>query len=213
MSLNGRVSTPMYTRDTARCRTCPCCSPGGLSVCRSTRESSTVRGDRRRHIRNRSLSRRRRAMTEPWHAIGRRAKIVDLLHSPARTRASGTWLIGRRGTIVNVLRNGTLALLELDGDIYDLPSGARRWPVHWDDLLLCARPSEASEPEDHLQLGLSGVGREAVQHAVRPGTEVAVCGAAVYPLPVCDWSVSFTAAAARACPDCARLAEAGSPAD
>ncbi|MFI6503484.1 hypothetical protein [Nonomuraea typhae] len=60
--------------------------------------------------------------------------IIDLLHSPARTRSHAPVLLGHYGTVVMVLRHGTLALLELDADADQLPGMTRRWPVHWDDL-------------------------------------------------------------------------------
>ncbi|MFE0150888.1 hypothetical protein ACFWY5_27310 [Nonomuraea sp. NPDC059007] len=66
--------------------------------------------------------------------VGSRARIVELLHSPARTRGHAAVLLGQYGTVVMVLRYGTVALLELDADADELPGGARRWPVHWDDL-------------------------------------------------------------------------------
>ncbi|GAA3199698.1 hypothetical protein GCM10010486_81940 [Nonomuraea roseoviolacea subsp. carminata] len=128
-------------------------------------------------------------MTNHRAAIGGRAKIIDLLHSPARTRAYGAWLMGQRGKIVGVLRNDTLALLKLDVAALDIPNGVQRWPVHWDDLLIYAWPSEPGEPERPFRLGLSGPSRDAVKHAVQPETPpVAVCGAVAHPLPVCGWS-------------------------
>ncbi|WP_431896164.1 hypothetical protein [Nonomuraea sp. bgisy101] len=135
-----------------------------------------------------------------------RAKIVDLLHSPARTRGSGAWLIGQRGTVVMVLRNGTLALFELDDAAHDLPGGVRRWPVHWDDLLVYGTESGSDHPCEAYRLGLSGTGRQAVQHAVPLDTKISLCGEPVYPLPVCGWSMPFSPTADRACPNCIHLA-------
>uniref|UniRef100_UPI0019668BAD hypothetical protein n=1 Tax=Nonomuraea lactucae TaxID=2249762 RepID=UPI0019668BAD len=60
--------------------------------------------------------------------------IVKMLHSPARTWDYATCLIGRRGTVVSVLRNGALALIEFDGEPDESPGGVRRWSVHWDGL-------------------------------------------------------------------------------
>ncbi|MBB3726920.1 hypothetical protein [Nonomuraea dietziae] len=136
-----------------------------------------------------------------------RAKIVDLLHSPARTRASGAWLVGQRGTVVMVLRNGTLALLELDSAADDLPGGVRRWPVHWDDLLVYGMESVSGHPVDDYRLGLSGAGRQAVQHAVPLDTKISLCGESVYPLSVCGWSIPFSPTADRACLECVHRAE------
>ena len=56
------------------------------------------------------------------------------MHSPASTRRFASLLIGRQGTVVNILRNGTLALIALEGESGELPGGVRRWSVHWDDL-------------------------------------------------------------------------------
>lgn len=144
-------------------------------------------------------------MKDPRAAIGCRAKIVDMLHSPARTRVYSAWLTGQRGTIVNVLRDGTLALLELDSDAYPAPNGARRWPVHWDDLLLYALPSELDEPEHPFVLGLSGTGSDAIHHAVRPSSAFGLCGTLARPLPMCGWSLPFTTTVRRACGECVRL--------
>ncbi|MFB9531278.1 hypothetical protein [Nonomuraea roseola] len=135
-----------------------------------------------------------------------RAKIVDLLHSPARTRASGAWLIGQRGTVVMVLRNGTLALFELDAEAGELPGGVRRWPVHWDDLLVYGTQPEHDHPVDGYRLGLSGSRRQTVQHAVPLDAKISLCGEPVYSLPVCGWSMPFSPTADRACPECVRLA-------
>ena len=145
-------------------------------------------------------------MSPPSSSLGCRVKIVDMLHSPARTRAVGAWLIGLRGTVVSILRNGTLALIELDGEPDQLAGSARRWPVQWDDLLVYTVEPESLEFPDGFRLGLSGVGREAVQHAVRLDTKISLCGEPVTPLPICDWSMPFSPMAARACPACVRLA-------
>ncbi|MFG3440714.1 hypothetical protein ACGF0J_25955 [Nonomuraea sp. NPDC047897] len=103
-----------------------------------------------------------------------------------------------------ILRSGTLALVELEADWADLPGGVRRWPVQWDDLLICSTASANATYADY-RLGLSGSGREAIQHAVPAGTEHSLCGREVYPLPICGWSISFTPASKRTCVDCARL--------
>ncbi|MGV9308385.1 hypothetical protein ACWENQ_13965 [Nonomuraea sp. NPDC004354] len=146
-------------------------------------------------------------MTPPWYTPGARAKIVYLLHSPARTRASGAWLVGQRGTVVMVLRSGTLALLELDDAADRLPGGIRRWPVHWDDLLVYGTQPGAADPTDVYRLGVSGVGLHLVQHAVPPDATVGLCGEPASPLPVCGWSMPFSSTVARACPVCVHLAE------
>ncbi|MEV1247622.1 hypothetical protein ACIBO2_53890 [Nonomuraea sp. NPDC050022] len=131
---------------------------------------------------------------------------MDMLHSPARTRAFGAWLAGLHGTVVNILRNETLALIEVDGELNELASIARRWPIQWDDLLVYTVKPGPLEPSDGFRLGLSGAGREAVQHAVRLDTKLSLCLEPVSPLPICDWSMPFSPIAARACPTCVRLA-------
>ncbi|MFC4119761.1 hypothetical protein [Nonomuraea zeae] len=144
-------------------------------------------------------------MKEPRAKLGCRVKIVDMLHSPARTRAVGELLIGQRGRVVDVLRGGTLALVELDSDWADLPGGVRRWPVQWDDLLVSSLESGPVIPDADYRVSLSGSGRDAVQHAVPAGTDNSLCGEKAYPLPICGWSISFSPTAARACAECARL--------
>ena len=100
-------------------------------------------------------------MTTAGSAIGRRAKIVDMLHSPARTRVYASWLLGQRGTVVGILLNGTLALVELDGEPSEPLGGARRWPIHWDDLLVYSVDAGPANAEDGYRLGLSGLERDA----------------------------------------------------
>ncbi|GAA3258755.1 hypothetical protein GCM10020216_097300 [Nonomuraea helvata] len=144
-------------------------------------------------------------MKEAREKLGCRVEIVAMLHSPARTRAVGDLLIGQRGMVVEVLRSGTLALVELEADWADLPGGVRRWPVQWDDLFICSVEGEPDAVHADYRLGLSGSGREAIRHAVPADTEDSLCGQEVYPLPICGWSVSFTSTSKRACVVCARL--------
>lgn len=61
-------------------------------------------------------------------------------------------------------------------------------------------------PADGYRLGLSGSGRQALQHAVPLDVEISLCGEPVYPLPVCGWSMPFSPTADRACPACIHLA-------
>jgi hypothetical protein len=75
-------------------------------------------------------------MMGPRKKAGFRVEIVDVLHSPACTRAVGELLIDRRGTVAKVLRGGTPALVELEADWAESPGGVRRRPVEWDDLRL-----------------------------------------------------------------------------
>lgn len=143
--------------------------------------------------------------------MGSRVKIVNMLHSPARTRAAGDLLLGQRGTVVNVLRDGTLALVGLRAGWADLPGGVRRWPVQWNDLLIYSVEGGPETRADEYRLALSGTDRDAMQHAVLlADTEHSLCGERVYPLPVCGWSLSFSPAAVRACPACVRLASEAS---
>ncbi|MFB4288970.1 hypothetical protein ACBI99_15105 [Nonomuraea sp. ATR24] len=130
--------------------------------------------------------------------IGWRATIVSTLHSHARVRANGAALVGREGVVVAVLRNGTAALVQLDEQPFDLPGGAQRWPLQWDDLDLKEPVELAAAPLDYVA-GLS-FGR--VHAVIIPGTKAALCSAPVGPLPVCGWSVSFSPNASRACPEC-----------
>jgi hypothetical protein len=145
-------------------------------------------------------------MTTAGNAIGRRVKIVDMLHSPARTRAYASWLLGQRGTVVGILLNGTLALVELDGEPSELLGCARRWPIHWDDLLVYSVDAGPVNVQDGYRLGLSGLERGAVQHAVHGGSGTSLCGEPAHPLPICGWSLPFSPGAARACPAGVRLA-------
>ncbi|MFI7705655.1 hypothetical protein [Nonomuraea sp. NPDC049480] len=149
-------------------------------------------------------------MSTPSSLVGCRAKIVDMLHSPARTRAVDNWLLGRRGTVVGVLRNGTLALVEVDGKPDEMPGGVRRWPVHWDDLHVQTVQPAPQERRTTYQLGLSHTERDAVHHAVPANQEISLCGKSVHPLPVLGWSLSFLPTAKRACPTCVHLIERGS---
>jgi hypothetical protein len=143
-------------------------------------------------------------MSRAREQLGCRVEIVAMLHSPVRTRAVGDLLLGQRGRVAEILCNGTLALVELEADWADLPGGGRRWPVHWDDLLVCSGNSARTAATDH-RLGLSDSCREAMQHAVPAGSEESLCGQEVHPLPICGWSISFSPATKRACPVCAQL--------
>jgi hypothetical protein len=113
-------------------------------------------------------------MTTAGSTIGSRVKIVDMLHSPARTRAFASWLVGQRGKVVSILRNGTLALVEVDGEPSELLGGVRRWPVHWDDLLVYTVDAGPVDFEEGYRLGLSGLTSDAVQHAVRYGSRTSL---------------------------------------
>ncbi|MEU6716753.1 hypothetical protein ABZ897_35255 [Nonomuraea sp. NPDC046802] len=53
--------------------------------------------------------------------------ITQVFHSHAKTRTYTNELLGREGVIVAELRNGNVALVELDGDPWVCPAGARRW--------------------------------------------------------------------------------------
>ncbi|MGA4989520.1 hypothetical protein [Nonomuraea bangladeshensis] len=108
--------------------------------------------------------------------------------------------------MVGILLNGTLALVELDGEPSELLGCARRWPIHWDDLLVYSVDAGPVNVQDGYRLGLSGLERGAVQHAVHGGSGTSLCGEPVHPLPICGWSLRFSPGAARACPVCVRWA-------
>lgn len=145
-------------------------------------------------------------MSTPSSRVGCKAKIIGMLHSPARTRSSAAWLVGLRGTVVSVLRNGTLALLELDGEPHEMPGRVRRWPVHWDDLLVYTVDPGPEDKARGYRLGLSSHERGAMQHAVPAHQGISLCGEAVHPLPTLGWSLPFLPTDTHACPVCARLA-------
>ncbi|SEL57568.1 hypothetical protein [Nonomuraea pusilla] len=135
--------------------------------------------------------------------IGWRAAIVSTLHSHARTRAYGAELLGREGVVVAVLRNGTAALVKLDGDLYELPGGVQRWLLQWDDLDL-KEPIEIAPPPAYVT-GVTKTGRSTQLHAVPPGITIALCSSPARPLPMCGWSVAFSTNASRACSTCVAL--------
>ncbi|NBE99029.1 hypothetical protein FE391_36370 [Nonomuraea sp. KC401] len=108
-----------------------------------------------------------------------------------------------------VLRNGTLALLALDGDAHEMPGGVKRWPIHWDDLLIHDDEVRPITRSDGYRLGLSGQQEAVVQHAVQANHKVSLCGETVRPLPTLGWCLPFLPTAARACPACVRLVEPG----
>ncbi|MFG1705397.1 hypothetical protein ACFLIM_19585 [Nonomuraea sp. M3C6] len=153
--------------------------------------------------------------------------IDQLEHSPAETRRYADYLLGRQGVVVELLRLGSIALVKLDGDLYDLPLGCRRWAVHWDDLdILEHKANDAEKVEISYRVGLLTVGHRTVQHAVgldqhtierdqhafaldeyaiQVGPRRALCGQQVHPLPVCGWSLRFTPTATGACGTCVEL--------
>ncbi|GAA2213212.1 hypothetical protein GCM10009850_086740 [Nonomuraea monospora] len=91
-----------------------------------------------------------------------------------------------------MLRNETLALLELDGQ--------------WDDLLICGNATDLGRHTARgYRLGLSDEKRNAVQHAVPVNRKVSLCGEVVRPLPTLGWCLPFLPTATRACPACIRL--------
>ncbi|WP_433436289.1 hypothetical protein [Nonomuraea sp. CA-141351] len=133
--------------------------------------------------------------------------IVTMEHSPRSTRTYGSMLLLREGVVVALLRNTKVALVKLDDESYELPQGARRWPVAWDDLVLGERASMPDVSAQTYVAGFSKAGRTLEQHAVLPGTDVAVCSAPVNPLPFCGWSLSFSPTVPQACPKCVMLVD------
>ncbi|MFC6577905.1 hypothetical protein [Planomonospora parontospora] len=132
--------------------------------------------------------------------------IVQLLHSHARTRAYASWLLGRHGTIVRLLRGGAFALIELDDEPSRFLGGARRWHVYLDDLLVDAveHPREDHNP---YGVGLSGAGRGVVRHAWPSGRREGLCGAMVRPVLVGSWSPPFLSTLENVCSICVHIAE------
>ncbi|MEV6040294.1 hypothetical protein AB0L65_54940 [Nonomuraea sp. NPDC052116] len=143
-----------------------------------------------------------------WERIGNRATIVTMEHSPASTRAHGSMLIGREGLVVAVLRDGNVALLRLDGEWYDLPEGVQRWAVAWDDLAIHDPAGESEVAVQAYMAGFSKEGRVLKQHAVVPGTKVAICSSPVRPLAFCGWSLTFSPNVPQACAKCLELLDA-----
>ncbi|MFG3439820.1 hypothetical protein ACGF0J_21455 [Nonomuraea sp. NPDC047897] len=133
--------------------------------------------------------------------------IVEMLHSPARTRDFDRLLLGRCGTVAGVLRNGTLALVALDGADDELPGGVRRWSVHWDDLDIDTTADGWEKLAESYGLGLSGPDREAVYHAVPADWKISLCGKPVRHLSILGWPMPFAPTATRACRACLHLAE------
>ncbi|MEV0623128.1 hypothetical protein AB0I81_58110 [Nonomuraea sp. NPDC050404] len=128
---------------------------------------------------------------------------MDTFHSHALTQAHRLALIGREGVVVAELSNGTTALVRLDGEVWDLPGGLRRWPLRWDDLDL-KEPIKVRAPLAYV-IGWTKRGRSITLHAVVPGAKVAMCTSPARPLPVCGWSVPFSATVSRACPSCVAM--------
>ncbi|MET8865593.1 hypothetical protein ABZW11_21865 [Nonomuraea sp. NPDC004580] len=148
-------------------------------------------------------------MSRPRSRIGWKATIVDTFHSHTRTQAHHSALVGRQGVVAAVLSNGTTALIQLDGLACELPNGIRRWPLQWDDLELKEPTTVAGPPA--LVTGLRKMGQLVELHAVKPGSRVALCSSPARPLPMCGWSVPFSATAPRACPTCVAMVKALEP--
>lgn len=147
-------------------------------------------------------------MNQEQPGVGSRVKIVDLLHSHARTRSYARWLLGRCGTVVAVLKYGTVALVELDGQASELPDGVRRWPVHWDHLLVEPAMPAPAEPATSYGTGVCVTGLKRLRHAVPPKQARGLCGEPVRPLMIDDWPMPFAPTLAHTCDECIRLAAA-----
>ncbi|MFI7643961.1 hypothetical protein [Nonomuraea sp. NPDC049400] len=142
-----------------------------------------------------------------YSKIGRRVRIADAFHSHVQTRAYKDQLIGREDVIVAVLRTGKVALVELDDDGSPFPAGVRRWSFCWDDLHKETKTNPPQRRAVEYRAGFTWKGRQAVQHAVPPEKTVALCGQTTRPLPVCEWSLTFSATVDRACLTCVQLAK------
>ncbi|NRQ35761.1 hypothetical protein HII36_28585 [Nonomuraea sp. NN258] len=128
-----------------------------------------------------------------------RVKVVRLDHSPSQTREF-TWLIGRYGTVIAPLKLGTAVLVKMDDTKWHV---VRRWVIDWDDLEVV--PVKKRPKRIGHRLGITGTGRQAVQHAVQRETMRGLCGKYVKPLPFCGWGLTFSPTAAQACAVCVRL--------
>ncbi|MEO3790187.1 hypothetical protein ABGB14_08235 [Nonomuraea sp. B10E15] len=148
-------------------------------------------------------------MSTPSTRVGCRAEIMGMLHSPTSTRAWASFLLGRHGTVEAELRNGTLAVLALDGDAHEMPGEVKRWAIHWDDLLIHNDEVRPITRFDGYRLGLSDQREVAVQHAVQANQKVSLCGETVRPLPTLGCCLPFLPTAAWACPACVRLVDPG----
>ncbi|MGW3368407.1 hypothetical protein ACWDOR_36270 [Streptosporangium canum] len=149
--------------------------------------------------------------------VGDRVVIANLLHSHASTRAMGGALLGRCATVVWVRPKGYV-LVQVDGD--DLPAvlrGGRRWTLHVDDLLFDPEGAAARRTDFDLKTGLSRSkrGSKVIRHALMPELfGVAVCGEAVQPMLIGDWSPPFLSDASLDLPGtCSRCARFVRPPD
>ncbi|MFI9846675.1 hypothetical protein ACIHFD_57310 [Nonomuraea sp. NPDC051941] len=143
-----------------------------------------------------------------YSEIGKRVTIADAFHSHWQTRAYKDQLVGREGVIVAVLRDGNVALVELAEDGLPFPAGVRRWSFRWDDLHVESAATGPDRLAIKYRAGFTWKRRQAVQHAVPSGKEIALCGKNARPLPICGWSLTFSPTVDRACPICVQLAEA-----
>lgn len=152
-------------------------------------------------------------MSDAYSKVGKRVTIVRVFHSHAQTRAYKSQLLERQGVVVAALRNGKVALVELDDDRWDCPAGIRRWPFAWDDLQVEQSTDTGVEPAVKYRAGFSWKGRQAVQHAVPPEKDRALCGHGALPLPTCGWSLTFLPTAKGACPACVQLVKSADQGD
>lgn len=134
--------------------------------------------------------------------IGRCAHITQLVHSHARVRAYAPALIGRSGVIVAVLRNGSVALLELDMPEY--PAGVRRWPIAWGDLEI-AEVVEQPRRRRRFPAGFTEDEDGRVQHAVLTPDGHAHCGRQTLRLKVLEFSIPFAPNLPSTCGACKEL--------
>jgi hypothetical protein len=140
-----------------------------------------------------------------WQCVGSWAEIISMEHSPATTRVYGSALIGRVGVVVAILRNAKVALLKLDDERFDVPEGALRWAVSWDDLDLLKPEGSFAAPVTVYVAGMSKGRGNPVLHAVLSGSNMAACSSPVRPLPFCEWSLPFSPGAPHACRQCVAL--------
>ncbi|GAA2290693.1 hypothetical protein GCM10010149_42240 [Nonomuraea roseoviolacea subsp. roseoviolacea] len=107
--------------------------------------------------------------------------------------------------MVAVLQYGKVALVELDSEASELPGGGRRWPVHWDDLLVEPVMPTSAESSPSYGTGVCTAENQRIRHAVPPKQARGLCGEPVRPLVIGNWQVPFAPNLAHTCEKCIRL--------
>jgi hypothetical protein len=102
------------------------------------------------------------------------------------------------------LRYGAVALVELDGESHELPGRIRRWPVHWNDLLVEPTVAAPQEPLTPYGTGVPVSHPERQRHAARLSDAQALCGEPICLLTIGDWLIPFMPTLSDTCTDCVR---------